>query len=120
MMSSRSSSSPSTRYLPRRPTSANVEPATAGAASNFGDGNDPAATTVRPRTCGASARRIVSTSGSSGIDGAGARLVTGPLGRATLGRRLHALARIVGVAHEPPEGLAEAHGFVPMHLLAAV
>ena len=65
--SSRSSSSASSRYLPRRPTASMRAPAANGADANFGDGCPHASVIGAPATSGSSCRRTVSTSGSSGI-----------------------------------------------------
>ena len=64
--SSRSSSSASSRYFPRRPTASMRAPAANGADANFGDGCPHASVIGAPGTSGSSCRRTVSTSGSSG------------------------------------------------------
>jgi hypothetical protein len=66
MISSRPSSSPVSRYLPRRRTSSITGPTASGAALNFADGWLPASVMRRSTSKGSSWRRTVSTSGSSG------------------------------------------------------
>src|SRR3954470_10844380 len=109
-----------TRYLPRRPSRSTRRPLTARSTSATGSGAHHRASstrsspTTRPSTRGASWRRIVSTSGSSGkggsrqvagaggqpaVDGGadvGQRPVVAPARRADREQR-RVLARVVGV-----------------------
>src|SRR5262245_22116293 len=64
--SSRSSSRPTSRYLPRRDTGSTAAPWASNAGENLGWANAHASPKRRPTTSGSSCRRMVSTSGSSG------------------------------------------------------
>ncbi len=82
--SSLPSSRDSSRYLPRRAVPVMVAPTTSSAAMNLGWGKAHAEVSRRPTTSGSSCRRMVSTSGSSGIDRGHASITTGTI----IGRRL--------------------------------
>src|SRR5262245_41812141 len=130
-----SSSNDITRYLPRRPSRSMTRPFSASAMASGGAGSHQRGSSTRirsrrrPSTAGASWRRIVSTSGSSGTASGSSRpsgsdplsrgdsrglTLHGPHGGARVGPEvdvLQALARQVGVE------LGGGHVRVAQHLL---